>query len=188
MYNAIDRLLHLLRRQVSSAPWGFWGLSYSIHVIIHFRLDCYILDRNQIYASQSIRVKGQLVTLNTRRVQKCPLVVQAHIHDSYAWFVRSVWPPFQQVHNVHCSEWPGPWSSDGAHLLLWDLIFYESVAAQLPIYAFRPCRDLMYTDFGCLFFSLHDRHKKLYDTATIIGMKVHLVNQGQRSVGEPFHQ
>ena len=41
-------------------------------------------------------------------------LVQAHIHDSYAWLVRSVWSPFQQVHHVYCSEWPGPRSSNGA--------------------------------------------------------------------------
>ncbi len=38
-------------------------------------------------------------------------IVQAHIHDSYAWLVRSVWSPFQQVHHVSCSEWWGPCSS-----------------------------------------------------------------------------
>ena len=42
------------------------------------------------------------------RQAKVTLVVQAHIDDLYAWLVRSVWPPFQQVHLVHSSEWPGP--------------------------------------------------------------------------------
>ncbi len=37
----------------------FWGLSYSIHVIIHFRSDRYILHRIQIYMNlQPSRFQG----------------------------------------------------------------------------------------------------------------------------------
>ncbi len=94
------------------------------------------------------------------------ILVQAHIDDSYARLVRSVWSPFQQVHHVSCSEWWGPRSSYGAifvelpssdppvekwpHLLHWGLIFYESIGAQLAIGAFRPSGPLAHTPYPCV--------------------------------------
>ncbi len=63
-YNAIDRLLHLLRRQISSARSTPIGLSYSIHVIIHFRSDRYSLDRNEITVISSIVKKRSTTHIN----------------------------------------------------------------------------------------------------------------------------
>ncbi len=43
-----------------------------------------------------------------------------------AWFVPSVWPPFQLVHHVPCSEWPGLRSSDWAINALRE-VFWQRV-------------------------------------------------------------
>ncbi len=98
------------------------------------------------------------------------VVVQAHIYDSYAWFVRSVWSPFQQVHTVHSSELSAPRSSDGASFVL-----YESIGIQLPKEAFRPSRQVMNTDCGCMTKLLFLSFTSILYSATYVGRKLLVV-------------
>ncbi len=64
------------------------------------------------------------VYLSIRSLCQQDTLVQAHGHDPCAWEVPSVWPPFQLLHHVPCSE---------------------PMGAQLPNGPFKPWGPLMYT-------------------------------------------
>ncbi len=77
---------------------GGGGLSYSIHVIIHFRSDHYILDRNQIYVAVSIYIcQGVCIMLLVNKLKVTPCDTVTDMKSVQALRMKLVAPMPEQI-------------------------------------------------------------------------------------------